>query len=52
MVQQLKPFEKEIGERHGNFYNILQVIKIFELLGEPSNVDIIYPKGYRSSRSA
>lgn len=45
LVQQLKPFEKEIGEKHGNFYNIVQVLKIIELLGEPPEVDIIYPKG-------
>ena len=51
MVQQLKPFEKEIGERHGNFYTIHQVIKVIELLGEPSDVDIIYPRGYKPIRT-
>ncbi|NOS57420.1 MAG: hypothetical protein HOP37_14350 [Cyclobacteriaceae bacterium] len=48
--QQLKPFEKEIGEKHGNFFSILQVIKIFEFLGEPSEIEIIYPVGYRPAR--
>ncbi len=45
--QQLKPFEKEIGQKHGNFFSINQVIKILECLGEPSEIDIIFPNGYR-----
>ena len=31
----LHPFEREIGERIGYFYTIIQVKKIFELLGFP-----------------
>jgi hypothetical protein len=50
MKQQLKPFEKEIGEKHGNFFSILQVIKIFEFLGEPPEIEIIYPVGNRTER--
>ena len=46
--QQLKPFEKEIGEKHGNFFSVNQVIRIFEIIGEPSAVEIIYPYGYRA----
>lgn len=48
--QQLRPFEKEIGEKHGNFFTIIQVLKIIELLGEPSEIEIIYPVCYRPAR--
>lgn len=34
----LSPFEKEIGERRGYFYNPKQVSIIFEKLGLPDNV--------------
>lgn len=49
--QQLKPIEKELGIKHGNFFSINQVIKIIEFLGEPSNVEIVYPVGYKAARS-
>ena len=48
--QQLRPFEKEIGEKNGNFFSIIQVLKIIELLGEPSEIEIVYPLGYRPVR--
>jgi hypothetical protein len=48
--QQLKPFQKEIGEKHGNFFSIVQVLKIIELLGEPAEIEIIYPNGYNPVR--
>ena len=48
--QQLRPFENMIGKKHGNFFSINQVIRIMELLGEPSGVEIIYPCGYRPLR--
>jgi hypothetical protein len=36
----LKPFEKEIGVRHGMYYSILQVRVIFDKLGYPSMYDL------------
>lgn len=44
--QQLKPFEKELGQKRGNFFTVNQVLKIIELLGEPAGFEIIYPQGY------
>lgn len=38
----LVPFEKEIGERMGNYYTIPQVRKIFTLLGFPA---LFYEEG-------
>ncbi len=49
--QQLKPFEKTIGIKHGNYFSINQVIKIFELLGEPSEYEIVYPCHYKPNSS-
>lgn len=34
----LKPFEKEIGEKQGRYYNIPQVKVIFDKLSLPSSV--------------
>ena len=34
----LVPFGKEVGERHGRYYNINQVKVIFEKLGLPGKV--------------
>ena len=45
--KQLSPYEEEIGEKHGNFFSVIQVIKIFKFLGEPSGIIIIYPNGHR-----
>lgn len=33
----LKPFEKEIGKRHGRYYNLKQVRYIFNKLGLPGD---------------
>jgi hypothetical protein len=35
----LIPFEQQIGERRGRYYNIAQVKIIIEKLGMPENVD-------------
>lgn len=32
----LLPFEAEIGERQGHYYNVKQVTIIFDKLGQPS----------------
>jgi predicted DNA-binding protein YlxM (UPF0122 family) len=34
----IKPFEKEIGERNGHYYNVFQVKTIFEKLGLPERI--------------
>ena len=39
MLRWLEPFENEIGEKHGRFYNVKQVQTIFEKLGVPSSFD-------------
>jgi hypothetical protein len=36
----LRPFEKEIGEKQGRYYNIPQVKVIFEKLSLPSSVSV------------
>lgn len=33
----LKPFEKEIGKRHGRYYNLKQIRYIFNKLGLPGD---------------
>ena len=33
----LKPFQQEIGHREGHYYNINQVITIFEKIGMPGS---------------
>jgi hypothetical protein len=47
---QLKPFLKQIGPRNGNFFTVNQVIVIVEMLGPPSEVDVIFPAGYKGDR--
>ena len=37
ILRWLNPFKTQIGERNGRFYTILQVGKIFELLGMPDD---------------
>lgn len=37
----LKPFEDKIGLRAGHFYKISQVKVIFEMLGYPSDHEIV-----------
>jgi len=44
---QLKPFLKQIGPRNGNFFSVNQVITIVDLIGPPSEVDVIYPTDYK-----
>lgn len=38
----IHPFENEIGEKHGNFFTVNQVIIIIDKLGPPPSVDVIY----------
>ena len=36
----IKPFEKEIGARHGRYYTISQVRKIIEKIGLPAEITL------------
>lgn len=35
----LEPFEKEVGQRRGRYYNVAQVKLIFKCLGIPSELE-------------
>jgi len=47
---QLKPFLNQIGPRNGNFFSVNQVITIVDLIGPPSEVDIVYPTNNKPGR--
>ena len=35
----IKPFENDVGERNGHYYNVCQVKTIFEKLGLPERLE-------------
>lgn len=47
MKLQLKPYEKELGPKQGTLFNIKQVLRIIEILGEPATVIVRYPSTYQ-----
>jgi transposase len=38
MLKWMKPFAEEVGKKHGRFYTVLQVEKIFQRLGVPYRI--------------
>jgi hypothetical protein len=39
----LEPIKEAIGKKVGYFYTIRQILIIFDKLGPPSNIHIVYP---------
>lgn len=41
LLPEIRKHVKEIGERIGNFYQVPQVRKIFQLIPLPSDIDLV-----------